>query len=792
MTAEGTPSRERNDFIRDIIDADLASGKHKAIATRFPPEPNGYLHIGHAKSICLNFGLAKQYGGTCNLRFDDTNPTKEDIEYAHAIERDVRWLGFEPSKVLFSADYFEQMYELAVALIRAGKAYVCDLNEEDIRVYRGSLTEPGKPSPWRDRNVAENLDLFSRMRAGEFKDSARVLRAKIDLAAANMKMRDPLLYRIRHEHHYRTGDAWCIYPMYDYAHPLEDAIEGITHSICTLEFENNRELYDWVIEHTGVPCKPRQYEFARLNIDYTVMSKRKLLQLVKTGVVSGWDDPRMPTIAGMRRRGYSAAALRAFCDMIGVAKNNSVVDIGKLEFCVRDDLNQNAPRVLAVLSPLPVELTTVAADASEWFDAPSFPEDIGKPGSRNVGFTREVLIERDDFMETPEADFKRLAPGRTVRLRYGYAITCTDVVKDASGNVVGLRCEHHPESLHGKPVADGRKVSGVIHWVSAKHSVPAEVRLYDRLFSAKSPDEGDGDFLKHLNPASLATTTGARVESSLAGATEGRFQFERLGFFCIDVPNKLTSGDTSALPGSKPDALIFNRIVSLRDTWQADAATDKTAAAPSAAKSENVKNKTRPKSKSPAEFRAEARERSPELKAAFERMQSEYGLTAADADVLSGELPLAQLFVDAASKTNHHGSVASWLVNQLTRERGERELSEIKLTPTALASLVDLVEAGKLNNQAAKDVFAVLVNEGGNPADIVKARGLDVAVTNEQIAAWLKEALAENADKAAALLGGKTALLGFFIGQVVKKSGGRADPATLNQLLAGPLASLLA
>src|SRR5689334_5049408 len=457
---------ERNDFIRDIIDEDLRTGRHTRVATRFPPEPNGYLHIGHAKAICVDFGVARDYNGTCNLRYDDTNPTKEDVEYVESIERDVRWLGFDPTAVLYSADYFPKMYELAERLVTEGKAYVCDLTDEQIREYRGTLSEPGKPSPFRARSVAENLDLLRRMKAGEFPDGARTLRANIDMASPNMKMRDPLLYRIRHAHHHRTGDQWCIYPMYDYAHPLEDAIEGITHSICTLEFENNRELYDWVLDNTG-PWNPRphQYEFARLALEYTVMSKRKLRQLVEDGHVRGWDDPRMPTLAALRRRGYSPEAIRAFCDMIGVAKANSMVDIGKLEYCVRDDLNQTAPRVLAVLRPIEVEVTGDVGSSE--VDAPYFPPDVGKPGSRKLPVSARIFIDRDDWSDSPPADWKRLALGRTVRLRHGYFITADEVVaRDHDGNPTKIRAH----------VTEGAKGAGVVHWVDAATSVPAEVR----------------------------------------------------------------------------------------------------------------------------------------------------------------------------------------------------------------------------------------------------------------------------------------------------------------------------
>ena len=617
---------ERNDFIRDIIDDDLRAGRYTRIATRFPPEPNGYLHIGHAKAICVDFGVARDFGGTCNLRYDDTNPVKEDVEYVDSIEQDVRWLGFTPTAVLFSADYFPKMYELAERLVRDGKAYVCDLDDEQIKEYRGTLSEPGRPSPFRERSVDDNLALLRKMRSGALPDGACTLRAKIDMASANMKMRDPLLYRIRHAHHHRTGDQWCIYPMYDYAHPLEDAIEGITHSICTLEFENNRELYDWVLDHTG-PWNPRphQYEFARLALEYTVMSKRKLLTLVQDGHVRGWDDPRMPTIAAMRRRGYSAEALRAFADMIGVAKANSWVDIGKLEYCVRDDLNRNAPRVMGVLHPIEVELD---GGTPSTLDAPSFPPDVGKPGSRAVPLGTRIFIERDDWRDDPPAGYQRLAPGRTVRLRYGPCITAGDVVaRDGDGNITKLRATVHPETLAGKNPADGRKVSGVIHWVDAATSVTAEIRLYDRLFKVPRPEEGGGDFLAHLDRDSLRVIPGARLEASMGTAAVGsRWQLERVGYFIIDEDS--TTG-----------ALVLNRIVTLRDA----AVVEKAVVAAPADKRPNAKAATRPKSKSPAEYRTEARARDPELAAVFAKAL-ELGLPADQADLVSGDRATAALF----------------------------------------------------------------------------------------------------------------------------------------------------
>ncbi len=766
---------ERNDFIRDIIDADLAAGRHTQVRTRFPPEPNGYLHIGHAKSISLNFGIAQDYRGTCNLRYDDTNPTKEEVEYVESIERDVRWLGFVPSAVLYASDTFGQMYDLAEKLIQDGKAYVCSLDDEQIRVYRGTLSEPGRPSPDRDRPVAENLDLFRRMRAGEFPDGTYTLRAKIDMAASNMKMRAPLLYRIRHAHHHRTGDKWCIYPMYDYAHPLEDAFEAITHSICTLEFENNRELYDWVIEHTGVPARPHQYEFARLALDYTLMSKRKLLKLVEEKAVSGWDDPRMPTIAGMRRRGYRPEAIRAFCDMIGVAKNNSTVDIGKLEFAVRDDLNKIAPRALAVLRPLKVVLTTLAADES--IDAPSFPVDLGVAGSRPVPLARELYIERDDFQESPEKGYNRLAPGRTVRLRYGYCITCDEVIKDAAGDVVELRASHLPETLGGKAPADGRKVNGVIHWLSARHAVKAELRLYDRLFRVTKPDEG-GDVMANLNPDSLAVVHGF-VEPSLAGATPGsRYQFERVGYFAVDSED------------SKPGQLVFNRIVGLREAAAADAASvpvpigtaDTAPVAAVAGKS--GKAKTRPPRRSGAEFRSEARARDAELAAAFTRYRDQLGLSESEADLLSGERATRALFEATLAAGAKPAGAARLIVNELPRVLGEREVDELKIGGAELAALLALIEAGTITGPAGKDVLAELVERGGDPRQIVEARGLSSLTDAGALEAIVDDVLARNAAKVAEYRSGRTGLLGFFVGQVVRAAQGKANPQLVQEVVA--------
>jgi glutaminyl-tRNA synthetase len=544
------------DFIRAIVDEDLAARRHGGrVATRFPPEPNGYLHIGHAKSICLNFGVAAERGGTCNLRFDDTNPTKEETEYVDAIKEDVAWLGFAWTAELYASDYFERLYEFAVELIRSGKAYVDSLSAEEMRAYRGTLTEPGVNSPHRNRSVEENLDLLARMRAGDFPDGAHVLRAKIDMASPNINMRDPTLYRIRHAAHHRTGTAWCIYPMYDFAHPLSDAVEHITHSFCTLEYEDHRPLYNWLVDGLIEGDKPRQYEFARLNLNYTVMSKRKLLQLVQQRHVSGWDDPRMPTIAGLRRRGYTPEAIRDFCGRIGVAKKENVIDVAQLENSVREDLNRRAPRVMAVLHPIKVVLTNYPEGQVEQVDVINNPEDESA-GTRKVPFSRELYIERDDFRENPPKKFFRLSPGNEVRLRCAYFITCTDVVKDEQGEIVELRCTYDP-ATHGGNAPDGRRVKATLHWVPVTQAIAGEVRLYDRLFSTEDPENvAEGrTFLDDLNPHSLEVLRDCRLEPGLAAAQPGqRFQFERLGYFCVDLD-------------SRPGALVFNRTVSLRDTW---------------------------------------------------------------------------------------------------------------------------------------------------------------------------------------------------------------------------------
>lgn len=548
------PLFKQGSFIQDIIDEDMKNNTYGGrVHTRFPPEPNGYLHIGHAKAICIDFGIAEAYGGLCNLRFDDTNPTKEEVEYVESIKDDIHWLGFDwGDRLFYASNYFEQLYQYAIKLIEQGKAYVCDLNAEQIREFRGTLKEPGRHSPYRDRSIAENLDLFKRMRAGEFADGSRVLRAKIDMASPNINMRDPVIYRILRATHHRTQDEWCIYPMYDYAHPLSDAIEGITHSLCSLEFEDHRPLYNWFLQELQIPQAPKQIEFARLNLGYTITSKRKLRRLIDEGVVNDWDDPRLPTLSGMRRRGYTPTAIREFCNRIGVAKTNSIIDILQLEHCQREELNAHAQRVMAVLKPLKVVITNYPEGQTEYFDTENNPEDA-TAGTRKVPFSRVIYIEQDDFMENPPRKYFRLAPGREVRLKSAYYIKCEEVVKDASGAIVELRCTYDPDS-RGGTTADGRRVQGTLHWVSAAHAVPAEVRLYNQLFLTEDPEQG-GDFMVNVNPDSLQLITECLVEPGLREADLGqRFQFMRQGYFCLD-------------PDTKTDKLVFNRIVSLKDTW---------------------------------------------------------------------------------------------------------------------------------------------------------------------------------------------------------------------------------
>lgn len=777
---------ESRDFIRAIVDEDLRTGATSGrVITRFPPEPNGYLHIGHAKSICLNFGLALEYGGICHLRFDDTNPTTEDLKYVEAIQRDIHWLGFDwQERRFFASDYFEEVYDFAVQLIKDGKAYVDSLNEEEIRAYRGTVMEPGKESPYRNRSVAENLDLFSRMQAGEFPDGAHVLRAKIDMAAPNMKMRDPLLYRIRHAHHYRTGDQWCVYPMYDFAHPLSDAVEGITHSICTLEFENNREIYDWLLDNLFSPPRPHQYEFARLNLGYTVMSKRKLLALVEGGYVSGWDDPRMPTLAGLRRRGVTPEAIRDFCEKIGVAKTNSRVEISLLDHCIRDNLNPLVPRVMCVLRPLKVVITNYPAEQIEELDSPYYPYDVPQEGSRLVPFSRELYIERDDFAEHPPKGFFRLAPGREVRLRYAYIIKCEQVIKDANGEISELHCTYEPDS-RGGATTDGRKIKGTIHWVSAAQAIPVEIRLYDRLFGVENPDEG-GDFVQFLNPNSVEILRNSLIEPSVATAPAGtRYQFERQGYFVSDIVD------------SAPGHLVYNRIVELRDSWtkaaqesEAPAPGNKTTAAPKkpeeSSKPDAIKNGAAKRTKT--DVRNEARANTPELAARLTRYTTELGLSFEDADVLTGDLAIAHFFEAALTMDNNPKTVANWVNNEVLREVKDNSLTALPFSGAQLGALVALVDKQTISNTIAKEVFVEMLKNGGDPRTIVEHKGLQQVSDPTALVPVIEKVISAHRDKADQYRAGKTGLLGFFVGQVMKESGGKASPQLVQELVKTQLA----
>ena len=773
--------REALDFIRAIVAEDLRAGRYQEIVTRFPPEPNGYLHIGHAKAILLSYGIAQETGGRFNLRFDDTNPETEDMHYVQSIVDTVRWLGADFGEgPLFAADYFGQMYDFAEYLVQQGLAYVDSSTDEEIREARGTVTEPGRPTKYRNRPVEENLDLFRRMRAGEFPDGAHVLRAKIDLANNNMLMRDPLLYRIRHAHHYRTGDAWCIYPLYDYAHPIEDAIEGITHSLCSLEFDNNRAVYDWVVDHWqdyvrskgGTPARPHQYEFARGELEYTITSKRKSLQLVKGGYVSGWDDPRMATLAGLRRRGVTPEALRSFWERMGVAKFNSRIDIAKLEHAIRDDLNTRAPRVLCVLRPLKVTITNYPEGESETFDAPLWPHDVPKEGTRPLPFSRTVFIDRDDFMESPPKGFHRLSPGAEVRLRYAYVIRCDEVVKDDDGQIMELRCSYDP-ATRGGSTPDGRQVKGTIQWVSAEHAVPCEVRLYDRLFTIPYPEAGEGDFKEHLNPDSLVVVHGALVEPSVADDPAGsRYQFERVGYFCSDIVD------------SRPGALVFNRTVTLRDTWAKTAQAPTPAAAPKAEKKPKAERAPRAAS-TDGDRPAGAMEvvRSPELEAKRARFVDELGLSPSDADVLTRDDELASLFETTVGLGAAPKAVASWIVNVVLLEVKERGVTDIAFSPAELRELIGLVEDGTISSASGKAVLADMARGGGSPAEIVERRGLRQVSDPGALAPIVDQVIAANAAKADEYRAGKTGLLGFFVGQVMRQSGGNANPALVSQLV---------
>lgn len=765
--------REGMDFIREIVARDTQSGRYAGrVVTRFPPEPNGYLHIGHAKSIALNFGIAEDFGGVCHLRFDDTNPETEDMEYVESIMHDVRWLGYDwQDKLFFASDYYEQLYQFAERLIIEGKAYVDSLDEEGIRQYRGTVTEPGRPSPYRDRSVEENLDLFRRMRAGDFSDGAHVLRAKGDLAAPNMKLRDPVLYRIRHATHYRTGNDWCLYPLYDYAHPISDAIEGITHSICTLEFENNRAIYDWTLDALYEEPRPHQYEFARLSLEYTVMSKRKLLQLVEEKYVSGWDDPRMPTIAGLRRRGYTPEGIRLFCKRIGVDKTNSRVQFEALESAIRDDLNARAPRVMAVLRPLKVTLTNFPTDRTEWLDGDYWPRDIDKQGSRQVPLTREIYIDRTDFSENPPDRWTRLSPGGEVRLRHAYFIRCDEVVTDpASGEVVELRCTVDLDSL-GKPSTAERKRSTAIQWVAASHALPVEVRLYDRLFAVPNPDEVEEGktFKDYLNPQSVEVIGEALVEPSLANAEIGsRYQFVRHGYFIVDSD-------------STPGKLVFNRIVDLRDAFSAKLSGD----------GSNADGRQEAEKPAPAEVvvgsiseeRERARAADPWLAEKHASIIAMLGLTPEQADPITGSREVVEFFEAAMTTGANARTVANWINNEVLRLFRDRRDSELPFSGVDLGELAKLIDAGAITTAAAKTIYAEMAAGAGSPQQIVHRLGLDQTLSESELTAVVQQVLANLPDKVAEYRGGKVSLLGMFTGQVMRATGGKAEPKQVQEVL---------
>ncbi len=747
---------ESKDFLRTIVEEDLKSGKYKEVITRFPPEPNGFPHIGHAKSICINFGIANDYNGHCNLRMDDTNPTKEDTKYVEALKDAVQWLGFNwGENVYFTSDYFSKIYEYAVQLIIMNKAYVDSLTEEEIREYRGTVTQAGKRSKYADRSVEENLDLLERMKNGEFKDGEHVLRAKIDMGAANMKMRDPLLYRIRHAHHFRTADDWCIYPMYDFAHCLSDYIEGVSHSICTLEFENNRDIYDWLLDTLELKLpRPYQHEFARLGINYTVMSKRKLLDLVNGEYVNGWDDPRMPTIAGYKRRGYTKESILNFCDQIGIAKANSMVDVAQLEFCIRDDLNTKVPRVLCVLDPLKVTIENY--EGSEEIDAPYYPHDVPKDGSRKLPFSKDIYIERDDFMENPPKGYFRLTPEQPVRLRHGYIIACKEVIKDSNGKIIEIKAEYYPESKSGSDTS-GIKVSSAIQWVSAKEAKTIEVRLYDRLFKNEAP-EG----LEDLNPNSLQIIKNALIEPAvITDKIDERFQFERHGYFYAD-PIDYTD--------EKP---VFNKIVGLKDSW----AKKTKRAEPEVKNTQKVQTQK-------VQIVGSMEPMNEDQKAAFEKYTNTLGLNSEVANILARDEHLSHFFEEAQMLVNSPVTLANIVVNEVARELKQMEISQVKFTPSQIAELVKMIDDETISSKIAKDVFEEMVKSGINPTQIVKDKGLVQINDPSEILPIIDEIIANNPDNVAKFKAGNTKLLGFFVGQVLKNTGGKANPQVVNELVA--------
>lgn len=740
--------KESKNFLQAIVEKDLQSGRTKEVVTRFPPEPNGFPHIGHAKSIFINFGIARDYNGHCNLRMDDTNPTKEDTKYVEALKDAVEWLGFKwYGDVRYTSDYFSQIHEYAIKLIKMGKAYVDSVDEDEMRELRGTVTQAGKRSKYANRTIEENLDLFQRMKKGEFKDGEHVLRAKIDMSTANMKMRDPLLYRIRHAEHFRTGNEWFIYPMYDFAHCLSDYIEGVSHSICTLEFENNRDIYNWVLEELELePPRPYQYEFARLGINYTVMSKRKLLELVEAGHVNGWDDPRMPTITGYRRKGYTPESILNFCDQIGIAKANSMLDVSQLEFCIRDDLNPKVPRVMCVLNPLKVTIENYSGQ--EELDASYYPDDVAKEGSRKLPFSSEIYIEQDDFEENPPKAYFRLTPEQPVRLKHGYIISCKEVIKDSSGNIVEIKAEYYPKSKSGSDTS-GIKVKSAIHWVSAKEAQTVEVRLYDRLFSSEMPEGADD-----LNPNSLTIIENALIEPAvITNRPDERFQFERQGYFFADPID---------YSDEKP---VFNKIVGLKDSWA-------------------KKSKTKVKEKK-VQIDGEVVAMTLEQEALFSKYTKELGLGDEVSNTLARDARLSSFFQEALTGLESPVNLANMVTNEVAREIKQLQNDEeLNFTPNQVAELVKMVDDTTISNKIAKQVFEEMLKSGDSPAKIVKDEGLVQISDPAEIAPIIEEVIANNPDNVAKFKAGNNKLLGFFVGQVLKATGGKANPKVVNKLVA--------
>lgn len=749
---------ENKDFLRLKVEEDLKAGKYNEVVTRFPPEPNGFPHIGHAKSICINFGIASDYNGHCNLRMDDTNPTKEDTKYVEALKDAVQWLGFDWGKsVYFTSDYFPKIYDYAVQLIKMGKAYVDSIDEEQMREFRGTVTQAGKRSKYANRSIEENLDLFEKMKNGEFKDGEHVLRAKIDMGAANMKLRDPLLYRIRHAHHFRTGDEWCIYPMYDFAHCLSDYIEGVTHSICTLEFENNRDIYDWVLDTLELtPPRPYQHEFARLGINYTVMSKRKLLELVDGGYVSGWDDPRMPTIAGYKRRGYTKESILNFCDQIGIAKANSMVDVAQLEFAIRDDLNKKVPRVMAVLDPLKVTIENY--EGLEQIEASYYPHDVPKEGTRKIPFSKELYIEREDFTENPPKGYYRLTPEQPVRLRHGYIISCTDVIKDENGNITEIKAKYYPDSKSGSDTS-GIKVKSAIQWVSAKQAIKSEVRVYDRLYANEAPES-----LEDLNPNSLTIIKEALVEPAVVTEKpDERFQFERQGYFYAD-PIDYTD--------EKP---VFNKIVGLKDSW--------------GKKAKKVKPKEQAKKQEKKEMvHGEAQAMNEQQQALFDKYINELKLNAEVSNIIARDEYLASFYEKALIEVPSSSvSLANIVVTEVARQIKETSVEELKFNASQIASLVKMLDEKTISSKIAKQVFEEMTKTGDEPEKIVKSKGLVQISDPEVITPIIVEVIEKNPDNVEKFKAGNTKLLGFFVGQVLKATNGKANPQVVNKLVAQAL-----